>query len=159
MMDNNREHPKKAADGAFASPPWHLHEIDPDYGRLSIDPKQARDVARWRKAERQRLIAARLPLSVATRETCAARVAADLDHLLAGSSATIVSAYWPFRGELDLRPWIAAVHERGIRVALPVVVAKGVPLFFRECHPRVRLEPGVWNIPVPAEAPKSSRPS
>jgi 5-formyltetrahydrofolate cyclo-ligase len=149
MASASVEPEEETAVGAFASPPCYMREIDPAYAGLIIDP--ARDVARWRKAERRRLIAARLALSVAVRQECAARVAADLDHLVPTSRATIVSVYWPFRGELDLRAWMAAAQARGIRVALPVVVGKGMPLVFREWHLRARLEPGVWNIPVPAD--------
>jgi 5-formyltetrahydrofolate cyclo-ligase len=148
MASDSVEPEEETAVGAFASPPCYMQEIDPAYAGLIIDP--ARDVARWRKAERRRLIAARLAQSVAVRQECAARVAADLDHLVPTSPATIVSVYWPFRGELDLREWMSAAHARGIRLALPVVVAKGMPLVFRAWHPRARLEPGVWNIPVPA---------
>jgi 5,10-methenyltetrahydrofolate synthetase len=156
MAGNNREHEKETADGTFSSPPCYMHEIDPAYAGLIIDHRQARDVARWRKAERQRLIAARLALSVAAREQCAARVAADLDHLVPTSPATIVSAYWPFRGELDLRGWMAAAHARGVRVALPVVIVKGMPLVFRAWYPGALLAPGVWNIPVPADGAEVS---
>ena len=151
MADNSAERDEETADGTFASPPCYMHEIDPAYAGLVGDRRQANDVARWRKVERQRLIAARLAVPIAVREEYAARIAADLDRLVPVSSATVVSAYWPFRGELDLRPWMASTHARGIRVALPVVVAKGSPLVFREWHPRARLEPGVWNIPVPAD--------
>ena len=151
MADNNTERDEEMADGAFSSPPCYMHEIDPAYAGLVADPSQARDVARWRKAQRQRLIAARLALPVAAREACAACIAADLDRLVPMSSATIVSVYWPFRGELDLRLRMASAHARGIRVALPVVVTKGKPLVFREWHPHARLEPGVWNILVPAD--------
>jgi hypothetical protein len=63
----------------------------------------------------------------------------------------VVSLYWPFRGELDLREWRAGVIERGVRVALPVVVAKAHPLIFREWRPGCRIERGVWNIPAPAD--------
>lgn len=126
-------------------------EIDPAYAGLVVDPGQPRDVARWRKAQRERLIVARLAVPLAAREACASRIAADLDRLVPDSSATLVSVYWPFRGESDLRPWMASAHARGIRVALPVVVSKGAPLVFREWHPHARLKPGVWNIPVPAD--------
>jgi hypothetical protein len=91
MADNNHEREEEIADGTFASPPCYMHEIDPNYAGLTVDPRQARDVARWRKAERQRLIAARLALSVAVREECGARVAADLDHLVPTSPGNIVS--------------------------------------------------------------------
>ncbi len=151
MMGDVNDGHEDMADGTFASPPCYLHELDPAYGGLGVDCRPARDVARWRKAERQRLIAARLALPNAVREECAARVVADLDCLIPISAATVVSVYWPFRGELDLRGWMTSVHARGARVALPVVVGKGMPLVFREWHPRARLAPGVWGIPIPAD--------
>src|SRR6476646_8140490 len=133
MADNNTERDEEMAD--VSSPPCYMHEIDPAYAGLVVDPGQARDVARWRKTQRERLIVARLAVPLAAREACASRIAADLDRLVPDSSATLVSVYWPFRGESDLRPWMASAHARGIRVALPVVVAKGAPLVFREWHP------------------------
>ena len=45
---------------------------------------------------------------------------------------------------------MSAASSKGVRVALPVVVAKGQPLVFREWHPEARLERGAWNIPYPA---------
>jgi 5-formyltetrahydrofolate cyclo-ligase len=139
-------------DGEFASPPCFMHEIDPAFG-MPIDRQQARDVARWRKVQRERLIAARLTLSAEERTQHAQRIARDLDGIVTLASSTIVSVYWPFRGEPDLRPWMTATCEKGARVALPVVVGKGRPLQFREWHPATRLERGVWNIPFPAEGP------
>lgn len=130
---------------AGGSAPRFMHEL-PEH-----DTEQARDVARWRKAERERLIAARLALSVAGREAHSARIASDLDTILADVVAGIVSAYWPFRGEPDLRSWMASAAVRGWRVALPRVAAKAQPLEFREWKPDCRLERGVWNIPFPAD--------
>jgi len=46
---------------SYASPPCYAHELD--FGHFDApgtDARQALDVARWRKAERQRLRAARL---------------------------------------------------------------------------------------------------
>ena len=117
----------------------------------SEDPDGAHDVGRWRKAERERLIAARLALSVVEREKYGRAIFRDLDELLGAVPVMIVSAYWPFRGEPDLRPWMQQTHARGVVVALPVVVAKGQPLMFREWKPDCRLERGVWNIPFPAD--------
>ncbi len=46
----------KRPAGRYASPPCLAGEIAPDYfDPLSVDPEQARDVARWRRAERMRL--------------------------------------------------------------------------------------------------------
>ncbi len=121
---------------------------------MSTDPGDAmtgKDLARWRKAERERLIGARLALTVAEREAHAARIASDLDNIVPRTPDTIVSLYWPFRGEPVLRQWMAAAHAAGLRTALPVVLAKGQPLQFREWTPHARLERGVWNIPFPAD--------
>jgi 5,10-methenyltetrahydrofolate synthetase len=57
MADKSAKLDEETADGTFASPPCYMHEIDPAYAGLVVDPCQARDVARWRKVERQRLIA------------------------------------------------------------------------------------------------------
>lgn len=135
--------------GVPASPPCLLHELRAD-GTPGVDPEQTRDVARWRKAERERLIAARLALSAERRAEQATAIARDLDRILPGGSP-IVSLYWPIRGEPDLRPWMHTLCARGVRVALPVVVAYGRPLEFREWQPHARLERGVWKIPFPAD--------
>jgi 5,10-methenyltetrahydrofolate synthetase len=135
--------------GTFASPACYMHELDPFYAGLASDPQATIDVARWRKAERERLIAARLALSIEEREASARAIAEQLDQILTLGDETVVSVYWPFRGEPDLRFWMRGVHERGARVALPAVVAKGQPLQFRLWTPETRMERGVWNILVP----------
>ncbi len=135
----------------YASPACSAHELDPAYVLGAGDPGA---VARWRKAERERLIAARLAVPAAERTEAAAGVAHALDRLVEVAPGTGVSAYWPFRGELDLRGWLGAVIERGGRAALPVVVTKGQPLVFREWAPGATMERGVWNIPIPAEGPE-----
>jgi 5,10-methenyltetrahydrofolate synthetase len=109
------------------------------------------EIARWRKAERERLIAARLSLPAEMRARMAESIGAGIDALLGDPRDRIVSLYWPFRGEPDLRGWLASVVERGATAALPVVVEKGRPLVFRAYRPGDRLEKGVWNIPIPAE--------
>ncbi|MBS0244479.1 MAG: 5-formyltetrahydrofolate cyclo-ligase, partial [Proteobacteria bacterium] len=137
--------------GQFASPPCFMHEIDPTYSGLAPDQAQARDVARWRKTERERLIAARLAKSAEERNEAAGLIARDLNTIVPETPSTVISLYWPFRGEPDLRPWMAAAYARGLRVALPIVVAKAQPLEFREWTLEARMERGVWNIPFPAE--------
>jgi 5,10-methenyltetrahydrofolate synthetase len=78
-------------------------------------------------------------------------VGRDLDSIMPRTPGTIASFYWPFRGEPDLRWVMRALCDAGLRTALPVVVAKGQPLAFREWTPECRLERGVWNIPFPAD--------
>ncbi len=77
-------------------------------------------------------------------------IAERIDALIGEPNGRVVSLYWPFRGEPDLRPWMASLAARGGVPALPVVVAKAQPLVFRAYRPGDPLEKGVWNIPVPA---------
>lgn len=109
------------------------------------------DIRQWRKAERERLIAARLAVSADTRAAMSARIAEGLDRVIGDPSGRMVSLYWPFRGEPDLRPWMESINARGGRTALPLVIEKGQPLVFKTYKSGDRLEKGVWNIPIPAE--------
>jgi 5-formyltetrahydrofolate cyclo-ligase len=68
-----------------------------------IDPQQRTEVMRWRKAERKRLIKERLEIPSKTRRQHGERIAATLEQLLGDVAGLVVSAYWPFRGEPDLR--------------------------------------------------------
>jgi 5,10-methenyltetrahydrofolate synthetase len=133
-----------------ASAPCLLHELSPD-GTLRADPVQARDVARWRKAERERLLATRGAFTQECRSQHALAIAQALDQILPTAAPLIVSAYWPIRAEPDLRDWMRALSRTGMRVALPVAVALGQPLTFREWRPGTALARGLWKIPFPAD--------
>lgn len=140
--------------GSFASPPCLAGEIAPDYfDPMAVDPQQARDVARWRKAERARLRAERLARSVEDRTAVAAALARHLRTVLAtrfdGGQDRVVSAYWPIKGEPDLRPLMADLHAQGVTIALPLVEHKAAPLVFRCWTPETAMIRGDWNIPVP----------
>ncbi len=139
--------------GEYASPPCFMHELEPgrDHAPALVDAWA--DVARWRRAERKRLLDARLALDVAARHDSANRIAAALDRTIGKFGGRTVSGYWPFRGEPDLRNWSIRVIERGGRVALPVVIRKDWPLEFRAWAPGDPLERGMWNILVPARGP------
>ena len=108
------------------------------------------EVMQWRKAERQRLIAERLAMSGDVRRRYAEQIANSLEEVIGEVQELIVSVYWPFRGEPDLRGFMAGVSDRGGRCALPVVVERGKPLVFRPWNLGEPLARGVWNIPVPA---------
>lgn len=141
--------------GHYASPPCFMHELQPEFRGGAFGDAQTRaDVMRWRKGERQRLIEARLAISADERMRMARAIANGLDSAIGDMNGRLVSLYWPFRGEPDLRPWADTILARGGRVALPVVVEKARPLIFREWRPGERLEKGVWNIPIPASGPE-----
>ena len=86
---------------------------------------------RWRKAERARLIEARLAIPADVRAAHGGKIAQALDAAIGPIDGRLVSLYWPFRGEPDLRPWMAEIDARGGRTALPVVIEKAKPLVFR----------------------------
>ncbi len=117
---------------------------------LPDDGPTAAEVMRWRKAERERLLAARLALGAKTRHDHAAAIGHGLDAALGNLDGLTISLYWPIRAEPDLRFWMTSVVARGGRCALPVVVERQAPLIFRLYRPGDPLERGLWNIPVPA---------
>jgi 5,10-methenyltetrahydrofolate synthetase len=130
------------------------HEINPGYSDpLGTAAEQARDVARWRKAERARLLAARKALGVEGLRMASAtllrQMRAALDAALGGAQTGTVSFYWPIRSEPDLRPLMHDLVGSGLRVALPLVEIRKAPLVFREWTPDTRMIRGDWNIPVP----------
>lgn len=125
-----------ASPRGYASPPCLAHEIDPTYSDpLAVDPAQARDVARWRKAERARLLAERAALPVSARQDAAERITPRLDDLIRERFGRIegltISAWWPIKAELNLRHWLADLVGQGATVALPVVLTPAAPLVFR----------------------------
>lgn len=140
--------------GRYASSPCMAGEIAPDYfDPLAVDPEQARDVARWRRAERARLRGERQALSVEVRKHAGEALAGHLRELLEarfdGARGRVFSAYWPIKGEPDLRPLMVDLHADGVIVALPLVEMKAAPLVFRRWIPDMRMVRGDWNIPVP----------
>lgn len=143
-----------AAEG-YASPPCYMHEFDPLYFGLSAAPdtRQQRDVTRWRQAERERLIKARLGLCAENRQAADARIAATLDEMLAGLSGQIVAIYWPICGEPDLRAWSVELGAGGHLRALPVAAHRAAPLIYREWRQDTLLSPDAMKIPAPAEGP------
>ncbi|MEB8387167.1 5-formyltetrahydrofolate cyclo-ligase [Rhodobacteraceae bacterium KMM 6894] len=139
--------------GAYASSPCSGH-LDPS----GVDPDQARDVARWRKATRAALLDARKARSVADHAALSHSIADQLQSVLNdrfdGARGMVLSLYWPIKGEPDLRPLMRSLHDSGVIIALPLVETKAAPLVFRHWTPDTKMVRGDWNIPVPpADAP------
>lgn len=147
---------EKPPSGRYASPPCLAADVAPEYfDPLATDLQQAIDVARWRKAERKRLLTARQTMRVADRQAASAALAERLSDLIAnrlgGAAGRILSAYWPIKGEPDLRNLMAELHGKGVILALPVVETRFAPLVFRRWTPETRMVRGDWNIPVPPD--------
>lgn len=109
----------------------------------------AEELKSWRRAERQRLIAAREGLDRPTLERFRRRIDTHLERSFPGLAAARLAFCWPVRGEYDARPLVETLRERGAVTALPVVVGPGQPLVFREWHPGVALGSGPLGIPFP----------
>lgn len=141
--------------GDYASPPCFMHELEADAQTQAHHPdlKLWNDVTRWRKAERQRLISARLAVPAHERSASSQRIVEKLTAAIGRVKDQLIGVYWPIRGEPDLRGWMADIVEAGGRIALPVVIKKGWPLEFRRWAPGDPMERGVWNILVPSHGP------
>ena len=108
------------------------------------------EVRNWRKAKRAELLKARLELAPEVRRQLGRRVLECLiDNFREPCSGT-VGLYFPFRGEINLTPFVEQVRAWGGSTSLPVVVAKGQPLEFREWKPGEALQKGALGIPFPA---------
>ena len=88
-------------DAGYASPPCFMHELEEPgpAGIRHADPRAWDDVRRWRRSERERLIAARLALPQADREASSAKAAVELDTAIA------LTAPAPARKERRVMGW------------------------------------------------------
>jgi 5-formyltetrahydrofolate cyclo-ligase len=113
----------------------------------------AAELKRWRKSERERLIAARMAIAPAVLESWRQRIDGYLEHSFPGLAHCRLAFCWPIKGEYDARHIARTLRHRGALTALPVVVAPKTPLIFREWHPGVALACGALDIPYPVGSP------
>lgn len=106
----------------------------------------------WRRAERERLIAARAALTPETLDSWRRRMDGFIEASFPGLARCRLAFCWPIKGEYDARHLARTLRERGALTALPVVVAPKTPLKFRAWHPGVRLEKGALDIPFPSDS-------
>jgi len=79
---------------------------------------------------RKELIAARKAMNADVKAQADARIAAQLLIWLEAHQVHVLGAYLPMAGEPDLSSLYAVLPERGIQVAMPVVLEKNQPLCF-----------------------------
>ena len=109
--------------------------------------RHSEDNTAWRRGLRREMVARRAALPVAEHDALSARIVA---HALAALPAPVVAAFcWPIKHEPDVRGLLAAWARAGVRTALPVVVAEGQPLAFREWTRETPLAPDRYGIPTP----------
>ena len=65
---------------------------------------------------------------------------------------SVISAYWPTGTEIDIRPLITELYNRGYEICLPCVDAKDAPLSFRQWEPEaVMVKSGNFKIYEPCK--------
>ena len=84
-------------------------------------------------------------------------------HLMAWWRAQAVppaalAVYWPLRGEADLSSAYAQLAREGVRLALPVVVARDCALGFAHWQPGEAMDNDVFGVAVPAQRRMMARP-
>ncbi len=63
----------------------------------------------------------------------------------------MISGFYPFESEIDVRPLLGKLGGEGWTTALPVIVGKDRALEFRRWYPGEPTVAGRWNIPRPVE--------
>lgn len=116
-------------------------------GRVKVDTESLK---RWRKDERERLVATRLELDAATLQAFRTRIDSHLERAFPGLVHGTLAFCWPFKNEYDPRFLAHHLRQHGARTALPVVIAPRQPLIFRMWKPGDELAKGVYDIPYPA---------
>ena len=106
----------------------------------------------WRKAEREKLIAARVALAPSVLDSWRRRMDVTLERSFPGLARCRLAFCWPIKGEYDARHLARTLRSRGALTALPVVVQPKAPLVFREWHPGVEMVNGVLDIPYPVDS-------
>ena len=81
---------------------------------------------------------------------CAEEIVARFNELSL-PDASVFSAYWPMKTELDVRPLMHSLFNRGFTVSLPVVSEKNEPLLFRRWEPGAELVAGPYGTEQPDE--------
>ena len=110
-----------------------------------MTPDEGKKAARKVAAERRNAAFAADPNAG---ERLAERVIEQAAALGIGPGVAI-SAYWPMREEMDVRPLMHGLAQRGCAVALPVVMGKGKPLVFRRWRPGMVLRSGTFGLSEP----------
>lgn len=108
------------------------------------------ELKQWRKAERARLIAARVALDAGTLAAYRTAIDAHIERAFPGLRRGIVAFCWPHRNEYDARFLARRLRDAGARTALPVVLAPRQPMIFRLWRPGDAMARGVYDIPYPA---------
>jgi 5,10-methenyltetrahydrofolate synthetase len=137
-----------ASPREYASSPCYAHEFAAaEAGAPSGWP----EIRAWRKRTRDKLLSDRLAMAVHARALRAQEAKRRLEKAVDLARYPTLGVYSPMRGEMDVRD-IARKHiAAGGAIGLPVVVERAAPVEFWAWRPGMKMQPGIWDIPIPAE--------
>ena len=98
---------------------------------------------------RRQLLQTRQSTPLATRQAWDQRIAEQVYARVLAMNCQRLAIFWPIKGEPDLQACYQALHDRGVQLALPLVVGKGQPLRFIPWAPGDAMELDDWGIPIP----------
>jgi 5,10-methenyltetrahydrofolate synthetase len=110
---------------------------------------QPDDIKDWKASQRKELLAKRVAVSDADRQSWNTAITRHLIDGFPQLAALCIGMYWPYQGEFDPRHAVHHFRNLGATAALPEVVRKAEPLQFRVWWPGVAMGRGVYDIPVP----------
>jgi 5-formyltetrahydrofolate cyclo-ligase len=101
------------------------------------------------KSDLRKVALARRDALPAAERMAAAEIIAARQFPVAVPSDAVISGFMPLNSEISPLPLMRKLSEAGARLALPVVVGRGVPLSMRAYAFGDALVKGVWGIRVP----------
>lgn len=127
-----------------------MHELGADF-RNFVPADDWESIRTWRREQRTRLIEQRRSLNRSERHRCSESILEKLRREARFLDGCI-GFYWPLDGEIDLRPMMHQLVDRGAGLALPVMVEKDQAMEFWawDTETRMQKQP-IWNIPAPIE--------
>lgn len=109
-------------------------------------------------ALRRSLAAARAAIDPQQKNAWDAAIGAALLTWWRAQPVPSIGVYWPLRGEADLSIAYAELAQNGVRLALPVVVARDAALGFAEWVPGEAMHKDEMGIAVPENLRMVARP-
>ena len=98
-------------------------------------PHSFPDLDAAKRAARAHALAVRAAIDPARLAAAGAALAGHVLRDCKPPQGAVVAGVWPLEGEVDLRPLLRALHQRGHIVVLPVTPPRGQPLTFRRWRP------------------------
>lgn len=118
---------------------------------MTATETQPDDISATKAQLRERALARREAIGDAARKQAAGRAAEHFFSEVPVDHGQIISAYWPMRGEIDVKPLLSRLMDEGWLVCLPVVMGEDLPLAFRRWEEGAPLYPAGFGMLEPGE--------